>query len=266
METYNLPYIASLLEQEKWIWAKTMPSIPHEYIVRGKCRMQEEDFLMIVHAQRDIGKHEVWGKYNFPYLYLNGYKYWTMGDTFKNTIILNRQKVFSEFDDLKNPTLPLHPEEMLQRIALNINNLYSNQPIFEVIQSSYALTKLLKVEPSMYRCCIPSKKMTEEFTNALPHFNGCINRCSFEECFHQWNTSKDVIIACFGAPNYIMRPYLKMLADNHRKVFLMFYKEGFCPQEFVSLHHFEYKLSEIKALFNGYQIVGFQNYIVVYKY
>ena len=91
METYNLPYIVSLLNQEKWIWAKTMPSIPHEYIVRGKCRMQEEDFLMIVHVQRDFGKHEVWGKYNFPYLYLNGYKYWTMGDTFENTIILNRQ-------------------------------------------------------------------------------------------------------------------------------------------------------------------------------
>lgn len=57
---YNLPRIVHLLEQEKWTWAKTMPGIPHEYIVRGKCQMGKEDFLMIVHAQRDLGKYEVW--------------------------------------------------------------------------------------------------------------------------------------------------------------------------------------------------------------
>ena len=62
--------------------------------------MGEENFLMIVLAQRDLGTNEIWGKYNFPYLYVDGYKYWTMGDTFENTTILNRQKVFSEFDKL----------------------------------------------------------------------------------------------------------------------------------------------------------------------
>lgn len=72
LKDYDLSHITLLLSQEKWMWAKTMPGIPHEYIVRGKCRMGEEDFLLIVHAQRDLGKHEVWGKYNFPYLYLDG--------------------------------------------------------------------------------------------------------------------------------------------------------------------------------------------------
>ena len=79
--TYDLNRIAELLRNEKWTWAKTMPGIPHEYIVRDKCLMGEENFLMIVLAQRDLGTNEIWGKYHFPYLYVDGYKYWTMGDT-----------------------------------------------------------------------------------------------------------------------------------------------------------------------------------------
>ena len=57
--TYDLNRISELLRNEKWTWAKTMPGIPHEYIVRERCLMSEDDFLMIVHAQRDIGTHEV---------------------------------------------------------------------------------------------------------------------------------------------------------------------------------------------------------------
>ena len=37
--TYDLNRIAELLRNEKWTWAKTMPGIPHEYIVRDKCLM-----------------------------------------------------------------------------------------------------------------------------------------------------------------------------------------------------------------------------------
>lgn len=89
---YDLDSISRCLNRCTWTYAKTMPQAPHEYIVRGKCALTDEEFLYIVHAQRDLGIHEVWGSYNFPYLHVDGYKYWTMGDTFENTIILNRQK------------------------------------------------------------------------------------------------------------------------------------------------------------------------------
>jgi hypothetical protein len=36
---------------------------------------------------------------------MDGYKYWTMGDPIPDTIILNRQKVFSEFDTLSDEVL-----------------------------------------------------------------------------------------------------------------------------------------------------------------
>ncbi len=60
--------------------------VPHEYIVRGKCGLTDEDFLYLVIAQREYGIHEQWHKYNFPYLYLDGYKYWTMGDALEETL------------------------------------------------------------------------------------------------------------------------------------------------------------------------------------
>lgn len=92
-QEYDLDSISRCLDRCTWTYAKTMPQAPHEYIVRGKCALTDEEFLYIVHAQRDLGIHEVWGSYNFPYLYVGDYKYWTMGDTFDNTIILNRQNV-----------------------------------------------------------------------------------------------------------------------------------------------------------------------------
>lgn len=89
---YNEERLKALIAKCKWTFAKTMPTCPHEYIVRGKCALTDEEFLYFVHAQREYGVPERWWKYNFPYLHIDGYKYWTMGDTFENTTIINRAK------------------------------------------------------------------------------------------------------------------------------------------------------------------------------
>ena len=34
-----------------------------------------------------------WGKYNFPYLIIDGWKYWTMGAPIEETIIINRAEI-----------------------------------------------------------------------------------------------------------------------------------------------------------------------------
>ena len=77
----------------QWTFAKTMPWAPHEYIVRGKCPLTEEEFVYFINMQRSYGKVERWGKYNFPYLYIDDYKYWTMGAPVEETIVINRAKV-----------------------------------------------------------------------------------------------------------------------------------------------------------------------------
>ena len=79
-----------------WTFAKTMPWCPHEYIVRGKCPLSEEEFVYFIEIQRNYGKVERWGKYITPYLYIDGYKYWTMGAPVEETIVMNRAKVTIE--------------------------------------------------------------------------------------------------------------------------------------------------------------------------
>ena len=76
----DLDRIREMIARCQWTFAKTMPWAPHEYIVRGKCPLSEDEFLH-------------WGKYYHPYLYVDGYKYWTMGAPVDETIVMNRAKV-----------------------------------------------------------------------------------------------------------------------------------------------------------------------------
>ena len=84
--------LREMIARCQWTFAKTMPQCPHEYIVRGKCPLAEDEFLYFVDMQRRFGIPERWGPYNHPYLHIDDYKYWTMGDTYENTIIINRAK------------------------------------------------------------------------------------------------------------------------------------------------------------------------------
>ncbi|MBO7577615.1 MAG: hypothetical protein J6T43_01320 [Prevotella sp.] len=55
--------------------------------------MSEEEFLYFKNMQRNYGKVERWGKYITPYLYIDDYKYWTMGAPIEETTVINRAKV-----------------------------------------------------------------------------------------------------------------------------------------------------------------------------
>lgn len=53
--------LRSMIARSQWTYAKTMPFAPHEYIVRGKCPLSEEEFLYFINMQRNYGKVERWG-------------------------------------------------------------------------------------------------------------------------------------------------------------------------------------------------------------
>ena len=76
----------------QWTFAKTMPFAPHEYIVKNKCPLTTEEFEYFVNMQREHGVKERWGKYNNLYLYIDDYKYWTMGAPLEETTVINRSK------------------------------------------------------------------------------------------------------------------------------------------------------------------------------
>lgn len=76
----------------QWTFAKTMPFAPHEYIVKDRCPLSKDEFEYFVNMQREHGVKERWGKYNNPYLYIDDYKYWTMGAPIEDTTVINRAK------------------------------------------------------------------------------------------------------------------------------------------------------------------------------
>lgn len=88
----NYDKLREMVARCQWKFAKTMPFAPHEYIVRDKCPLTDEEFVYFVDMQRRYGVKERWGKYNNPYLYIDDYKYWTMGAPYEETTVINRAK------------------------------------------------------------------------------------------------------------------------------------------------------------------------------
>ena len=97
----NYQKLREMIARCQWTFAKTMPFAPHEYIVKDKCSLSEEEFEYFVNMQRRHGVKEQWGKYNNPYLYIDDYKYWTMGAPIEETTVINRAKVHVLKDVLK---------------------------------------------------------------------------------------------------------------------------------------------------------------------
>ena len=74
MEQVNYDKLREMIARCEWTFAKTMPWCPHEYIVRGKCPLTDEEFLYFVDMQRRFGIPEHWENNNFPYLHIDDYK------------------------------------------------------------------------------------------------------------------------------------------------------------------------------------------------
>ena len=52
--------LREMVSRCQWTFAKTMPWAPHEYIVRGKCPLTDEEFVYFVNMQREHGVKEHW--------------------------------------------------------------------------------------------------------------------------------------------------------------------------------------------------------------
>jgi SAM-dependent methyltransferase len=256
--------ISALLSAEHWTWAKTMPGVPHEYIVRGRCRMTDAQFDAVVRLQRETGTNEVWGRYNFPYLYVDGYKYWTMGDPIPDTIILNRQKVFSEFDILSDEALSR--QEICEGLSQHLADWYQGEPVWDAGCGTGRLLDLLAVPPERYHGCDPSQKAICRFKEEHPEYASRVIGRAFEECYHSWIHTDDAVIALYGSPNYIMLPYLKMLAASFRPLFLMFYRQGYKSNGLEAMHAFEYSEDELLRLFVEHKVQKVGDYVLVYRF
>jgi hypothetical protein len=85
--------IQSFISGHKWTFAKSMPKIPHSYVVREKCRSELEFERFVMHIRRH-GYKATFGRTVYTYFdwEVEGvmHRFWTMGDPLHRTIIINR--------------------------------------------------------------------------------------------------------------------------------------------------------------------------------
>ena len=259
---YSESYARTLITRVQWTWAKTYISIPHEYIVRGRCGLTDTEFVYLINAQREYGIPEQWHKYNFPYLYIDGYKYWTMGSPIDETTVINRQKVFSEFDSI-DATEVQHSDELYNQVSQLFHDTFPGRDVYEAGCGIGITYERFHLDPYKYRGVDPSKKAIEQFKAAHPELSRRLFVNSFEESVNYWKQGTAVVLATFGAASYFMPPYLKILAESGLDYFLMFYREGFCPEQFKDMHHFIYGVCDLSVNFPKGYIHPVDNYQIV---
>ena len=81
--------ISNILEKSEWVFAKTMPETPHFYTLKRTWGDKKQFESVVVYIRKHGIKEEFEGK-QYTYLYLGNFKYWTMGEAIKDTILINR--------------------------------------------------------------------------------------------------------------------------------------------------------------------------------
>ena len=244
----------------EWRWARTYVSVPHEYIVRGKCPLNDDEFVYFINAQRKYGVLEYfYGRPN-KYLHIDGYKYWTMGAPIPDTIIMNRQKLFDEFDSID--VEDYYSNEELSYISNRVSEL--GKKFFEIGTGIGNFIRQGIVNANDYCGCEPSKNAVAKIKELYPEFSRNITAMSFEQTIEKIQDDDYVFIGLFGSPSYVMKPYLKILAERSNPYFLMFYKEGYIPEYAKSMHSFNYPKEELQQIF-GVDIEEYGNYYVLVK-
>lgn len=93
------------VNDERWTYAKTMPTWPHEYLVRG--RVDEALFVKMVTHIRSNGYEGHFYQKKITYFDEDGLVYWTMGEPLEVTTIINRCRKEDSFESrAANGTLP----------------------------------------------------------------------------------------------------------------------------------------------------------------
>jgi len=84
--------IREFIAAHTWTFAKSMPKIPHFYVVRDKCRSDEE-FVRVVTYMRKHGEARPFFRKTYTYFDIDGWSYWTMGNPLWDTTIINRSEI-----------------------------------------------------------------------------------------------------------------------------------------------------------------------------
>lgn len=83
--------IVKTVERLKFVFAKSMPRIPHYYTVKNE--HNKEDYERLFHYIIDNGYYDKFFKKYYRYCNIGEYKYWVMSEDIEESIIINRRKI-----------------------------------------------------------------------------------------------------------------------------------------------------------------------------
>ena len=171
--------LREMIARCEWTFAKTMPFAPHEYIVKERCPLSAEEFEYFVNMQREHGIRERWGKYNNPYLYIDDYKYWTMGAPLEDTTVINRAKacvvndVHQLNEGIKDMEKNYIDEYIHQKLGLkDDNNGFNIDLINGRLKEIFDCVGHLERIRNNYGCAI-IQEWSERLTSDFPELKKC---------------------------------------------------------------------------------------------
>lgn len=85
----TLEQIRDFIARSRWVFAKTMPTTPHEYTLRRQTHDSMLFDAFILHVRR-VGVQREFGRATYIYLDVDEHEYWTMGAPVEKTILINR--------------------------------------------------------------------------------------------------------------------------------------------------------------------------------
>lgn len=129
--------------------------------------------------QREHGIRERWSKYNNPYLYVDDYKYWTMGAPLEDTTVINRAKACLVNDvhqlnkGIKNMEKNHIDESIHQKLGLKDNNNGFNIDLINGrLKEIFDCVGHLERIRNNYGCAM-IKEWSERLTSDFPELKKC---------------------------------------------------------------------------------------------
>ncbi len=178
--TSDISIWANFIDNQEWVYAKTMPETPHWYIIKN--RLKNEDvtiFEGFVHFIREKGLKRVFQNKIYSYYNFGDYDYWTMGEPIEKTVVLNRAKkvVVSVLEKYKNIPDNLKPDDDHPYRMPVLTEEEEDQMAKEVLEKFWnkdgSLKKPLKNKTEAKAPIITVNQTYEQFIErfrALPNF------------------------------------------------------------------------------------------------
>lgn len=92
-QTLSEGEMRSFVERHEWVYAKSMPRAPHEYLLEWRADNRQEFFSFVMTIRR-FGYDERYRTMTIRYYDLDIFKYWTMGEFTETTYVLNRARIY----------------------------------------------------------------------------------------------------------------------------------------------------------------------------